>query len=309
MNSLNGRGSGPVGLKGIRQYGPLLPALGLVGLLYGGGLLLALAQSVGLYGLGERGFTLQGYGELLRDAEVGGSLLLSLRIALLATGLALLLGLGLALLLRGLGGWAIWLGQLTLPIPHLVGVAGMLLLLGPSGWLARLAFQLGWIASDQDFPLWVNDRGYVGVLLYWLWKEIPFAALVALTLLRGMGSELEQQARLLGASAAQTFWYVTLPLLRPGLLATGILIFGFVFSAFEVPLLLGPTYPRTLPVLIYQRFTHINLEQRQQAVALGIILLAVSAAVVSLIGGLFAARVSFLQLPFGSAGRSPWRKP
>lgn len=196
-----------------------------------------------------------------------------------------------------------------MPIPHLVGVAGMLLLLGPSGWLARLAFQLGWIASDQDFPLWVNDRGYVGVLLYWLWKEIPFAALVALTLLRGMGSELEQQARLLGASAAQTFWYVTLPLLRPGLLATGILIFGFVFSAFEVPLLLGPTYPRTLPVLIYQRFTHINLEQRQQAVALGIILLAVSAAVVSLIGGLFAARVSFLQLPFGSAGRSPWRKP
>ncbi|MFS8896209.1 hypothetical protein, partial [Synechococcus sp. R3-13] len=111
MNSLNGRGFG-----GFQQYGPLLPALGLVGLLYGGGLLLALAQSVGLYGLGERGFTLQGYGELLRDAEVGGSLLLSLRIALLATGLALLLGLGLALLLRGVGGWAIWLGQLTLPI-------------------------------------------------------------------------------------------------------------------------------------------------------------------------------------------------
>lgn len=71
MNSLNGRGSGPVGLKGIRQYGPLLPALGLVGLLYGGGLLLALAQSVGLYGLGERGFTLQGYGELLLGPAVG----------------------------------------------------------------------------------------------------------------------------------------------------------------------------------------------------------------------------------------------
>ncbi|MFT0789064.1 ABC transporter permease subunit [Synechococcus sp. H55.10] len=301
MNSLDGWGGLRKVSRWLGQYGPLLPALSLVGLIYGGGLLLALAQSVGLYGLGRTGLSLQGYGELLGDAEVWGSLLLSLGLALLATGLALVLGLGSALLLRGLGWWAIWLAQLTLPVPHLVGAAGMWLLLAPSGWLARLAFQVGWIASDQDFPLWVNDRGYVGVLLYWLWKEIPFAALVALTLLRGMGSELEQQARLLGASAEQAFWQVTLPLLRPGLLATGILIFGFVFSAFEIPLLLGPTYPRTLPVLIYQRFTHINLEQRQQAVALGVILLAISAAVVSLMAGLFAARGAFLQPP----GRKP----
>ncbi|MEN9231096.1 MAG: ABC transporter permease subunit [Thermostichus sp. DG02_5_bins_236] len=269
----------------LNRYGPLLPALALVGLLYGGGLLLAVAQSVGLYGLGHAGFTLQGYGELLRDREVIGSLGLSLGVAGLATGLSVLFGLGLALGLRGLGGWAIWIGQLTLPIPHLVGVAGMLLLLAPSGWLARLAFQLGWIASDQDFPLWVNDRGYVGVLIYWLWKEIPFAALVILTLLRSMGRDLEQQARLLGASGWQCFWAVTLPLLRPGLLATSILIFGFVFSSFEIPFLLGPTYPRTLPVLIYQRFTHINLDQRQQAIALGVILLGVAVAVVSLAAG------------------------
>ncbi|MEN9226748.1 MAG: ABC transporter permease subunit [Thermostichus sp. HHBFW_bins_43] len=287
MNSLDGRGARLVLLK---QYGPLLPALGLVGLLYGGGLLLAIAQSVGWYGLGQSGFTLQGYRELLQDGEVYGSLLLSLGIAVLATGLALVLGLGLALLLRGLGGWATWIGQLTLPIPHLVGVAGMLLLLAPSGWLARLAFQLGWIASDQDFPLWVNDPGYVGVLLYWLWKEIPFAALVVLTLLKGIGSDLQQQARLLGASAGQSFWHITLPLLRPGLLATGILMFGFVFSSFEVPFLLGPTYPRTLPVLIYQRFTHINLEQRQQAILLGLILLGVAAAVVGLAAGLLGKR-------------------
>ncbi|MCF2971665.1 ABC transporter permease subunit [Synechococcus sp. Nb3U1] len=280
MNSLRG-----ARLALLKRYGPLLPALALVGLLYGGGLLLALAQSVGLYGLGASGFTLGGYGELLRDEEVIGSLGLSLGVAGLATGLSVLFGLGLALGLRGLGGWAIWIGQLTLPIPHLVGVAGMLLLLAPSGWLARLAFQVGWIASDQDFPLWVNDRGYVGVLLYWLWKEIPFAALVTLTLLRSLGRDLEQQARLLGASAWQSFWAVTLPLLRPGLLATGILIFGFVFSSFEIPFLLGPTYPRTLPVLIYQRFTHINLDQRRQAIALGLILLGVAAAAVSLAAG------------------------
>ncbi|MEN9202833.1 MAG: ABC transporter permease subunit [Thermostichus sp. DG_1_6_bins_120] len=280
MNSLRG-----ARWTWLNHYGLLLPALALVGLLYGGGLLLATAQSVGLYGLGHSGFTLQGYGELLRDPEVIGSLVLSLGVAGLATGLAVLLGLGLALGLRGLGGWAIWIWQLTLPIPHLVGVAGMLLLLAPSGWLARLAFQLGWIASDQDFPLWVNDRGYAGVLIYWLWKEIPFAALVTLTLLRSMGRELEQQARLLGASFWQSLWAVTLPLLRPGLLASGVLIFGFVFSSFEIPLLLGPTYPRTLPVLVYQRFTHINLEQRQQAIALGLILLAVAAAVVGLAAG------------------------
>ncbi|MGQ9837781.1 MAG: ABC transporter permease [Cyanobacteriota bacterium] len=280
MNSLRG-----ARLALLNRYGPLLPALALLGVLYGGGLLLALAQSVGLYGLGASGFTLEGYGELLRDPEVIGSLGLSLGVAGLATGLSVLFGLGLALGLREVGGWAIWIGQLTLPIPHLVGVAGMLLLLAPSGWLARLAFQVGWIASDQDFPLWVNDRGYVGVLIYWLWKEIPFAALILLTLLRSMGRDLEQQARLLGASGWQCFWAVTLPLLQPGLLATSVLIFGFVFSSFEVPFLLGPTYPRTLPVLIYHRFIHVNLDQRQQAIALGVILLGVAVAVVGLASG------------------------
>ncbi|MEN9221251.1 MAG: hypothetical protein Q6M04_02320, partial [Thermostichus sp. BF3_bins_97] len=68
MNSLDGRGAW---LALLKQYGPLLPALGLVGLLYGGGLLLAIAQSVGLYGLGQSGFTLQGYRELLQDDVVG----------------------------------------------------------------------------------------------------------------------------------------------------------------------------------------------------------------------------------------------
>jgi putative spermidine/putrescine transport system permease protein len=273
-------GEHPFRIQGLEFWQPyllLLPALSLIGLLFVGGLGLALLQSVGLITpTGSSHLTLAAYGQVLTDPEFGRSLTLSLYLAFLATGLSLLVSIGLALLLQKAAAWASFACQITLPIPHLVGVVGILMLLSPSGLIARLLFQLGWIQSDQDFPLLVNDAGNLGVLIHFLWKEIPFATLILLSVLKGIGSAYDMQARVLGANAWQTFWYVTLPLLRSGILSAGILIFGFILASFEVPFLLGSTYPRTLPVQIYRYFTDVDLNQRTEAIALGIILAVIS---------------------------------
>ena len=70
------------------------------------------------------------------------------------------------------------------------------------------------------------------------------------------------QARALGASPWQCFWHVTLPLLRSGIISASLIVFGFIFGSFEVPFLLGSTFPKTLPILVYQAFTDSDLTQR-----------------------------------------------
>lgn len=264
-------------LSGFGQAGKayllLLPALSVIGILFGGGLVLALLQSCGLLTiLGSGQPTLAAYRSVLNNPEFWRSLWLSFYIAIVSTGLSVIFSIGLALLLRSAGRWASFACQITLPIPHLVGVTAMLLLLAPSGLLSRIAFVLGWIQSDQDFPLLVNDAANIGVILHFLWKEIPFITLILLAVLRGINPGYETQARALGASPWQCFWNVTFPMMKPGILSSSLIVFGYIFSSFEVPFLLGSTRPRTLPVLVYRSFTDSDLARRPEAIALGLIL-------------------------------------
>lgn len=270
-------------LQRSQPYLLLLPALSIIGILFGGGMILALLQSLGFFTLlGAGEWSLDAYQAAFSNSEFWRSLLQSFYIAIVATALSTLLSIALALLLRSAGRWATLACQITLPIPHLVGVVGILMLLAPSGLLARIFLSLGWIQSDQDFPLLVNDGASVGVLIHFLWKEIPFITLILLAVLRGLNPAYEQQARALGATPWQCFWNITLPLMKPGILSASLMVFGFIFSSFEVPFLLGAIQSRTLPVYVYRAFTDTDLARRPEAIALGLTLSAISIAVIAL---------------------------
>lgn len=64
---------------------------------------------------------------------------------------------------------------------------------------------------------------------------------------------LAEAARTLGASPWQAFRRVTLPLLRPALLAASSIVFLFTFTSFGVVLILGGQRLRTIEVEIYQQ--------------------------------------------------------
>ena len=64
---------------------------------------------------------------------------------------------------------------------------------------------------------------------------------------------LEQAARTLGANPLRVFLRVTLPLLRPSILASALLVFIFDFTSFGVILLLGGPGFSTLEVEIYKQ--------------------------------------------------------
>jgi thiamine transport system permease protein len=78
--------------------------------------------------------------------------------------------------------------------------------------------------------------------------------------LSSLDPKLEQTARTLGADPLRVWWRVTLPLLRPAILAACLLVFLFDFTSFGVILLLGRSQLATLEVEIYvQAVRQLNL--------------------------------------------------
>ena len=70
-------------------------------------------------------------------------------------------------------------------------------------------------------------------------------------------NEISEAAHMLGASGLKTFFRVTLPMLKPSILASCLLVFIFCFSSFGVILILGGPGYSTIEVEIYRQAVHI----------------------------------------------------
>lgn len=262
--------------------------------LFGGGMALALLQSVGLLVLAGPGtFTLQHYVALGGDREFHAAVGLSMWVAGAATVISLALGLLLAAALHyarmqhaskhlgskrqtRAGGWVWVLLQFPLAMPHLSLALVVLHLASPSGLVSRFAYHAGLTGEPADFPLLVQDGYGIGMIAAYVWKEAPFLAVVALTMLARVDREFADTARSLGASPWQVWRHVYAPLIAPGVVSASLAVFAYVFGAYEVPLLLGRTYPAMLGVLAEQRFSSIDLMDRPAALAVALAMSAIA---------------------------------
>lgn len=253
----------------------LAPALLVLGGLFLAGLGLTVLRSLHYApALGQTDPDLSAYAAILSSPGFLRSLGFSLWIASASTLIAAVLALATALLLRQtFPGRALisFLVQLNLTIPHIVGAIGILYLVSQSGAFARLAFAAGLIAGPQDFPALTHDPHAIGIILLYVWKELPFITLVLLANLQTLGEDHEATARSLGATRWQAFCHVLLPMLAPGLAAASALVFAFAFGAYEVPLVLGAHAPKALPVLAWQAHTDTDLATRPEAMAMAVI--------------------------------------
>lgn len=274
---------GPARWWGSRSLGQpvriallLAPALSVVVVLYGGGVVLALSQSLGyLPFIGQHEVSLDAYARIVGDRAFQASVWLTLRLAITSTVVSAVLAIAAGMLLRGTRRgqrFTTFLFQLNLPVPHLVGGAAMLLLFAQSGLVSRLAFSLGVVDSAAAFPALTNDRLGFAIMAEYIWKEVPFIGVVVLAMLRGEVKPFEEAAQVLGASAWQRFRYVVLPLLMPGVASTAIIVFAFTFGSFEVPLLLGQPFPAALPVLAYRQYIDPDLASRADAMAISLLI-------------------------------------
>jgi putative spermidine/putrescine transport system permease protein len=266
--------------------GLITPALTAVVVLFGGGLALGLVQSLGyLSTAGKDALTVAHFANVLKDPDFVNSLVLTLYIAVTSTAMAAAVSIAMALILISLAGKSRsvhFIFQIPLTVPHLVIAVAVLFMLSPTGLFSRLAVQLGLIDSSAAFPLLVNDRWGIGIMLTYVWKEIPFITLMILSVLRRSGVELLEVGRTLKAGRWQRLRHITLPTIFPSLGAACLIVFAYTFGAFEVPFLLGQTYPMMLPVWAYKNYSDVDLLARPEGIATGLIIAGVVIVAVSL---------------------------
>ncbi len=66
------------------------------------------------------------------------------------------------------------------------------------------------------------------------WKNTPFLAVIFLSGLQGIPSEIYEAAKIDGSHGFRSYWYITLPLLMPLILSMAIFITIFRVLSFEI---------------------------------------------------------------------------
>lgn len=119
----------------------------------------------------------------------------------------------------------------------------------------------------------VNIWSYAGVVWVMTLFFTPFSYLFTVNNLRSMDGSLEEAARTSGATAMQTIFRITLPMMLPSIFASGLLIFILAAELYTIPGIIGVTAGfTTLPYQIYLDSTAFPV-QRAHAAAAGTILL------------------------------------
>ncbi len=148
-------------------------------------------------------------------------------------------------------------------VPHIALAVGLGFLLMPSGWLVRLVSP--WLTGWQQPPGWAfpNDGAGLALILGLTLKEMPFLLLVALAAQPQVGeAERLRLARSLGYGPATAWLKTVLPDLTRRLRLPLFAVIAYGVSNVEMAIILGPSTPPTLAVLITQWFRDPDLEMR-----------------------------------------------
>ena len=182
------------------------------------------------------------------DLAAREGLINSLKVAAATTTGVFLLAVPLAVLANqyDFRGKSIASALLMLPmiLPPFVGAMAIRKLLAYEGGSVNLILQ----AIGMGKVDWLGS-GFSGVVILEVLHLYPIMFLNASAALANVDPGMVEAARNLGASRWTTFRRVTLPLIRPGLFAGGIIVFIWSFTELGTPLMVG--YEQVLPVQIF----------------------------------------------------------
>jgi putative spermidine/putrescine transport system permease protein len=195
-------------------------------------------SSQGFVSFPVRSFSLRWYYRIIEYRPFVDSLIVSLELAFLSTLAASIIGVPAALLIaRRRGGLADAIsGFLLSPISMPLIVLGYALLF----YLSSLGFGVSFVALTIAHTV-------VGV---------PYMFRTVLGVYRSQPREYEEAAAILGATRLQTFVFVTLPLIRPGMFAG--CLFSVLVSLDNLPIsyFFGSAATNTLPVVMLSYLEH-----------------------------------------------------
>src|SRR5207302_4581998 len=185
----------------------------------------------------------------LGSPEVLTALRLSLLASLSATAIAVLLGVPLAWIYARVTfpGRAVLRALTVLPmvLPPVVGGVALLLAFGRRGLIG------GWLADAFGIHLPFTTAG---AILAETFVAMPFLVITVEAGLRAMDTRFEDAARTLGARRWTVLWRVTLPLVRPSLLAGARPSWALALGEFGATITFAGNFPgrtQTMPLAVY----------------------------------------------------------
>jgi molybdate transport system permease protein len=188
-------------------------------------------------------------GTYLAERRVLDALWLSLICSLGATVVCLVFGIPLAWLQVRVSfpGRGLLRAITTLPVvlPPVVGGVALLLVFGRKGILGEPLFNLTGISLPFTTA---------GTILAGSFVAMPFLVLTVGGALQSMDTRLEDAARTLSASRWTVFWRVTLPAIRPSLVAGTVLCWARALGEFGATITFAGNFPgrtQTLPLAVY----------------------------------------------------------
>lgn len=92
---------------------------------------------------------------------------------------------------------------------------------------------------------------FLGVVLIQLIPCIPYSVRILKSVFEIIGEEMEEQAKVLGANSFQVFCYITFPMLLPGIISAGSMVFIVSFSQYFLTFLIGGGRIITFSMLMF----------------------------------------------------------
>ncbi|KAF5047616.1 Binding-protein-dependent transport system inner membrane component [anaerobic digester metagenome] len=269
--------------KPLLLLAPLLLILGmfLAGLAHG------ILQGFGYipeFGMTE--FSLDYFRSVFSDHQLLYSVAISLYIASVSasatTALAVLLTYAVVTLKKE-HGFLYAVFRFPMYIPWVVTGLLMIHLFSGGGWLSRFFSALGLTGMAAAMSDVLHSPSQAGIIIAFVWASTPFASYLILSVMASIKDTLGEAAANLGAGFWQRFWNIMLPLSFPVIRSTFLIVFLSCFGSYEIPVLLGMTRPRALPVEVYYLYSQQNLTLRPHAMALNTVMLLISLLLAGLI--------------------------
>lgn len=145
-----------------------------------------------------------------------------------------------------------WIEPLILvPIfvsPMVLGF-GYVVSMGPVGFFSQIMQNLLGFVPWNVYSLW-------GIVIIAGLAHVPHAYLYISSALHSMGSDVEEAARITGASPLQVMVSVSLPMVRPALLYASVLLFFLGLETFGLVLILGDTEGYLVPATYLYKLTN-----------------------------------------------------
>ena len=225
------------------------------------------------------------YISALKAPETWATLKITLTMMALGMLVQIPLGIGLALVLhRNLKGTKVFSSILITPMlltPVAVGLTFRFMFdtdLGIINWLIGLfgVETINWLGQQST--------GILAVVIVDSWQSVPFVMLLMVAALGSISPSLYEAASIDGASARQTFWKVTFPLITPTLLVVVMIKIMDFLKLFDTLFMLtrgGPGNETTTLGLWTYKTGFIFLEF-SRAAALGVLIMIITAPVLLL---------------------------